>query len=60
VVKHARREDTGGRGMELVERFAEAWGTDVSAAGKGVWFRLRLDRPTVHDPGTGPRPVSPR
>ncbi|GEA86057.1 ATP-binding SpoIIE family protein phosphatase [Cellulomonas cellasea] len=54
VVKHARREDTGGRGMELVERFAEAWGTDGSAAGKGVWFRLRLDRPTVHDPGPAP------
>ncbi|WP_258726302.1 ATP-binding SpoIIE family protein phosphatase [Cellulomonas sp. NS3] len=55
-VRHARREDTGGRGMELVERFAEEWGTDVSADGdgKGVWFRLRLDRATVHDPGPAP------
>ncbi|MFS0700330.1 SpoIIE family protein phosphatase [Cellulomonas sp. 179-A 4D5 NHS] len=57
-VHHARREDTGGRGMELVERFAEEWGTDVSADGdgKGVWFRLRLDRATVHDPGPAPAP----
>ncbi|HEV3400484.1 MAG TPA: ATP-binding protein, partial [Acidimicrobiales bacterium] len=29
-----------GRGLLLVERIASAWGTELSASGKVVWFRL--------------------
>lgn len=43
VVRKARPSDLGGRGMELVERLADAWGVDVDARrGKTVWFRVSL------------------
>jgi anti-sigma regulatory factor (Ser/Thr protein kinase) len=32
-----------GRGLLLVERIASAWGTELSASGKVVWFRLAAD-----------------
>lgn len=37
-------EDTGGRGLILVEALAEAWGTTPTPDGKQVWFEL-LARP---------------
>lgn len=43
VVRRAKPSDLGGRGMELVERLADAWGVDVDARrGKTVWFRVAL------------------
>jgi two-component sensor histidine kinase len=43
VVRKSRPSDLGGRGMELVERLADAWGVDVDARrGKTVWFRVSL------------------
>lgn len=36
-------EALGGRGMQLVDRLADAWGVDDRPSGKAVWFRLRLD-----------------
>src|SRR5438094_275175 len=35
--------DEGGRGFMLVDRLADAWGTEHSGARKTVWFRLSLD-----------------
>jgi anti-sigma regulatory factor (Ser/Thr protein kinase) len=35
---------TTGRGLLLISRLADEWGTDVSEGGKTVWFTLRNDR----------------
>jgi anti-sigma regulatory factor (Ser/Thr protein kinase) len=41
VRRNAREEDTGGRGLEIVEFLAEAWGTRFPAkGGKTVWARM--------------------
>ncbi len=40
VHKRYGPEAATGRGLLLVERIARAWGTEVSAAGKIVWFCL--------------------
>lgn len=37
-------EDQGGRGTELVEALAEAWGTDRLTTGKRVWFEVLWER----------------
>lgn len=43
VVRRALPEDTGGRGMELVETLAQDWGVDEhGTTGKTVWFRVGL------------------
>ena len=35
--------ETGGRGMQLMDRFSESWGLEPRAAGgKTVWFELPL------------------
>src|SRR3954451_15510369 len=42
--------DEGGRGLLLVHRLAQAWGTEHHAGRKTVWVRL---------PADGPRPAAP-
>lgn len=45
VLRHADGTDTGGRGMELVDSLARAWGIDERDDGKSIWFELpRPDR----------------
>lgn len=39
-LRHARGDDEGGRGLELVQALAGDWGTREIADGKVVWFRL--------------------
>ncbi|MGW7386800.1 ATP-binding protein [Streptomyces sp. NPDC054794] len=36
-------EAEGGRGTELLDLLAEAWGTTRTATGKTIWFRLRTE-----------------
>jgi anti-sigma regulatory factor (Ser/Thr protein kinase) len=41
VLRNVTRHSTGGRGIALVDRLAQAWGTvPDGAAGKTVWFDL--------------------
>jgi anti-sigma regulatory factor (Ser/Thr protein kinase) len=44
VVRKARGEDIGGRGMQLVDRLAAVWGSKPGPGGKGkvVWFKLAV------------------
>lgn len=42
VVLDPPPEALGGRGMQLVDRLADAWGVEHRAGGKSVWFRLAL------------------
>jgi anti-sigma regulatory factor (Ser/Thr protein kinase) len=34
----------GGRGLQMVQRVASAWGVDVEPDGKTVWFTIERDR----------------
>lgn len=45
VVRHVPGSATGGRGVDLIDRLADAWGTqeDERAAGKTVWFDVHAD-----------------
>jgi phosphoserine phosphatase RsbU/P len=59
--------DEGGRGFLLVDRLAEAWGTEHRGGRKSVWFRLSVHpsfgpRATADadDPRPDPAPVSVR
>ncbi|MGA5701965.1 ATP-binding protein [Peterkaempfera bronchialis] len=41
LMRRARAEETGGRGLYLVDAFADDWGVAYpEGAGKCVWFRL--------------------
>ena len=40
--RQAARTDEGGRGLELVHRLADSWGTRVEGEGKVVWFEQSL------------------
>ncbi|MEA3055230.1 MAG: hypothetical protein QOD30_662 [Actinomycetota bacterium] len=40
VSRDGAPDATGGRGVPIVDRFADRWGHDVVAAGKIVWFDL--------------------
>lgn len=42
VVLDPPPEALGGRGMQLVDRLADAWGVEPRDGGKSVWFRLAL------------------
>lgn len=49
-----------GRGLLLVDHFADRWGTTHYRGGKGVWFRLeRADQPTPAEPGEVPEQATP-
>lgn len=50
----ANPEDSGGRGLVLVEHIAEAWGAEKGSDGTMVWFELLLD-----EPATQRRPENP-
>jgi anti-sigma regulatory factor (Ser/Thr protein kinase) len=38
--RHARRDDTGGRGLELVDGLADRWGWQPEGAGKQIWCEV--------------------
>ncbi|MEW2548949.1 ATP-binding protein [Streptomyces sp. NPDC047002] len=38
--RHARGDDTGGRGLELVDGLADRWGWQPEGAGKRVWCEV--------------------
>jgi anti-sigma regulatory factor (Ser/Thr protein kinase) len=40
----ANPDDEGGRGLWLVDRLSESWGTSQADTGKSVWFELSLDQ----------------
>ncbi len=42
--RHAKGDDTGGRGLELVEGLADRWGWQREGAGKRIW--CEVDRAT--------------
>lgn len=43
--RHARGEDTGGRGLELVDGLADRWGWQPEGAGKRIW--CEVDRAAI-------------
>jgi histidine kinase-like protein len=53
AVKQYSETATTGRGMLIVESLATAWGTEVEAKGKVVWFSVdaasSFGEPVVHD-----------
>ncbi|WP_460060941.1 SpoIIE family protein phosphatase [Streptomyces sp. YKOK-I1] len=51
-LRRARTEDEGGRGLFLVARLTERWGTRYTSTGKIIWTEQPLPRP--------PSPASPR
>lgn len=46
-MRQARLEDTGGRGLLLIEALAAAWGTSADGDGKLVWFELPTEANTA-------------
>ncbi|MFI0718810.1 ATP-binding protein [Streptomyces sp. NPDC021224] len=38
--RHARKDDTGGRGLELVDGLADRWGWQPEGAGKQIWCEV--------------------
>ncbi|MFI8366532.1 SpoIIE family protein phosphatase [Streptomyces sp. NPDC085466] len=51
-LRHAAETDEGGRGLYLVARFAERWGTRYGRRGKTIWAELRVG-PGDDGPDTG-------
>ncbi|MET8680077.1 ATP-binding protein [Streptomyces sp. NPDC004647] len=43
--RHAQGDDTGGRGLELVDGLADRWGWDAEGAGKSIWCEIDRGRP---------------
>lgn len=43
VQREAALHETNGRGLSLVDAFAEAWGTDCDETGKAVWAEVGLE-----------------
>jgi len=48
-VNRAADDDEGGRGMWLVDKLSNSWGTTTGRRGKTVWFELLLDRPLAEE-----------
>ncbi len=42
VVRTTDVDVPGGQGMRLVDRLSSAWGVQLDATGKAVWFRLSV------------------
>ncbi|MBD0734622.1 ATP-binding protein [Streptomyces sp. CBMA29] len=38
--RHAHRDETGGRGLELVDGLADRWGWQPEGAGKQIWCEV--------------------
>ncbi len=49
--RHADREETGGRGLELVDGLADRWGWQREGTGKRIW--CEVDDETAHHPRGG-------
>ncbi|MGW2471729.1 ATP-binding protein [Streptomyces sp. NPDC001665] len=45
--RHARGEDTGGRGLELVDGLADRWGWQPEGAGKRIWCEVDRSVPLI-------------
>ncbi|WP_392672015.1 ATP-binding protein [Streptomyces sp. LN785] len=45
--RHAEGEDTGGRGLELVDGLADRWGWQPEGAGKQIWCEVDRGAPVV-------------
>ncbi|GAA3054943.1 SpoIIE family protein phosphatase/ATP-binding protein [Streptomyces roseofulvus] len=58
-LRHAAETDEGGRGLYLVARFAERWGTRYGRRGKTIWAELRVgtDGGDGAPEGGGPAPA---
>ena len=41
--RHAGRDDTGGRGLAIVETLAQSWGVSSTLTGKRVWAQVPAD-----------------
>ncbi|MEV6161235.1 ATP-binding protein [Streptomyces sp. NPDC052052] len=46
--RHAKGEDTGGRGLELVDGLADRWGWQPEGAGKRIWCEVDRSAPLAH------------
>ncbi|MFI6059061.1 ATP-binding protein [Streptomyces sp. NPDC051286] len=63
--RHAQGEDTGGRGLELVDGLADRWGWQPEGAGKRIWCEVDRGAPVVqmrtgaHGPGIGAQSTGP-
>ncbi|ALC22554.1 ATP-binding region ATPase domain protein [Streptomyces pristinaespiralis] len=57
--RHAQGEDTGGRGLELVDGLADRWGWQREGAGKSIWCEVDRDLPADAKQLAGP-PVAAR
>ncbi|MGW0788271.1 ATP-binding protein [Streptomyces sp. NPDC002911] len=59
--RHAGGEDTGGRGLELVDGLADRWGWQPEGAGKRIWCEVDRGGPVmvpVIQEQPGERPAS--
>ncbi|RPK52881.1 Anti-sigma regulatory factor (Ser/Thr protein kinase) [Streptomyces sp. LamerLS-316] len=45
--RHAEGEDTGGRGLELVDGLADRWGWQPEGAGKRIWCEVDRGGPVM-------------
>ncbi|XUZ97554.1 ATP-binding protein [Streptomyces araujoniae] len=56
--RHAQGEDTGGRGLELVDGLADRWGWQREGAGKQIWCEVDRGAPVAAAPAV--REVLPK
>ncbi|UTR77564.1 ATP-binding protein [Streptomyces cavourensis] len=56
--RHAEGEDTGGRGLELVDGLADRWGWQPEGAGKRIWCEVDRGAPVAAAPAV--REVLPK
>ncbi|MFI5619526.1 ATP-binding protein [Streptomyces sp. NPDC051567] len=53
--RQATGDDTGGRGLELVDGLADRWGWQREGAGKRIWCEVdRSEKPATDDAADGP------
>ncbi|HWU09415.1 MAG TPA: ATP-binding protein [Streptomyces sp.] len=45
--RHSEGEDTGGRGLELVDGLADRWGWQPEGAGKRIWCEIDRSGPVM-------------